>query len=193
VAKRKQRDIYQEVTDRIIKILDQGVVPWKNPIRGSGGGEGWPKNLSTGKRYRGFNVMWLSLMSLCEGFGSDYWLTFKQATELGGSVKKGEKSSLVTFWKLYEKKDKKTGEEKTLPVLRYYNVFNVTQCVDLKIPDQEPFEPLEFTPIEAAERIMAGYKNPPTIKHAGNKAFYNVTEDLIQLAPPEQFESVEQY
>ncbi|QDV81358.1 ArdC-like ssDNA-binding domain-containing protein [Stieleria magnilauensis] len=100
-----QRDIYQEVTDRIIDYLEQGTAPWRNPIK-SGTGDGWPKNLDSGKRYRGINVLLLGMRSWESGYSSDYWMTFKQAQSAGGQVRKGEKGSLVTFWKLYATKDK---------------------------------------------------------------------------------------
>ncbi|MEM8945052.1 MAG: zincin-like metallopeptidase domain-containing protein [Planctomycetota bacterium] len=188
-----RRDIYQEVTDRVLEILRRGTVPWHNPIRPRNGGDGWPKNLASSKRYRGINIFLLAFMTWHAGYGSDYWVTFKQAQELGGNVIKGEKSSLVTFWKLYEKTDIETGEEVTLPCLKHYNVFNVEQCEGLPIPDTMEFEPLEFSPIAAAERIMAGYPNSPTIKIAGNKASYSPSSDTIQIAPAEQFASRESY
>lgn len=193
MAKKKRRDIYQEVTNRVLEILERGVVPWSNPIRRRAGGDGWPKNLTTGKRYRGINIFLLAFMSWNAGFSNDCWLTFKQAKASGGSVKKGEKSSLVTFWKLYEKTDKETGQEVTLPCLKHYNVFNVEQCEGIKIPDVTEIEPLEFTPIEAAEKIMAGYRDPPAIKHEGSRAVYRPTTDTIQIAPHQQFQSVETY
>ena len=141
MAKRKpRRDIYQEVTDRIVKLLEEGTVPWRNPIR-RGNRDGWPKNLQSGKGYRGINVFLLAVRAWESGFGSDYWLTFKQAKAAGGTVRKGEKSSLVIFWKQVEKEDKETGEKIKLPVLRHYNVFNVEQCDDIEAPDAVVSDP----------------------------------------------------
>jgi len=135
IAGRKQRrDIYQEVTDRILELLDAGTVPWLDPIR-RGGGDGWPKNLQSGKHYRGINVFLLAVRAMQSGFSSDYWLTFKQAKAKGGNIRKGESSSLVVFWKQVEKEDKETGEQIKLPVLRHYNVFNAEQCEGLEPPD----------------------------------------------------------
>jgi len=104
MAQKKRRDIYQEVTDRILEILERGTVPWHNPIRSRGGGDGWPKNLDSGKRYRGINTFLLAFQSWDKGYGTDFWTTFRQASNQGGKIRKGEKASLVTFWKLYETK-----------------------------------------------------------------------------------------
>ena len=71
---------------------------------------GHPKNLNTGKQYRGVNVFLLAFTAYAKGYGSSYWMTFNQAKERGGNVRKGEKSSMVVFWKQYETKDKQTGE-----------------------------------------------------------------------------------
>lgn len=122
MAKNTSIDLYQEVTDRIIEMLEQGVAPWRSPIMDNGTA-GHPRNLITGKPYRGVNVFLLAFTAWSQGYGSSYWLTFKQARDRGGMVRKGEKSSMVVFWKQYEAEDRETGEAKTVPVLRYYRVF----------------------------------------------------------------------
>ena len=99
----KQADVYERITERVIAKLEAGVVPWRKTWAGA---EGWPKNLMSGKTYRGINLFLLA----CSDHASPYWLTFNQAKELGGSVKKGEKATPVTFWKWYDKEDKATGE-----------------------------------------------------------------------------------
>ena len=73
------RDIYQEVTDQIVAYLDAGTAPWRNPIA-RGTGDGWPKNLQTGKRYRGINVMLLAMKSAAAGYASDYWMTIQASS-----------------------------------------------------------------------------------------------------------------
>jgi len=189
-----RRDIYQEVTDRILELLEQGTVPWRNPIkRGAGGG--WPVNLDSRKRYRGINVFLLAMRAWDSGFGSDYWVTFKQATKQGGQVKKGEKSSLVVFWKQYDTEDRDTGEAITVPVLRHYNVFNVEQCDGIAAPDapQADVEAVPFEPLEEAGRIVEGYQNRPQIEHSGSRAFYRPSQDLVQLPQPDRFDIRENY
>ena len=192
-------DIYQAVTDRILELLDQGTVPWRQPLSGLG----FPTNLASDKPYRGINVFLLSCTAMTQGYGSSYWLTYRQAREKGGHVRRGEKSSPVVFWKKLDPKpdpDRQPGETssddlKERFVLRYYNVFNADQCEGITPPDAEPPDPdaPPFEPIEEAQRIAEGFPNPPTIKHYGNQAFYSPTSDTVRIAEPERFESRESY
>lgn len=194
-TQRPRRDIYQEVTNRILELLDGGVAPWRQPIKRSAQGNGMPKSLSTGKNYRGINVFLLAMTSWALGFESDYWATFNQISKQEGKVKKGEKSTLVVFWKQASTTDKESGEDITIPVLRHYNVFNVEQCEGVTAPDQLPPEtpPEPFIPIEAAAAIIANYASPPTIEHRGHTASYVPARDLVKIAPPERFEVRESY
>jgi antirestriction protein ArdC len=184
-------DLYQAVTDRILEILDKGTVPWRHPIHNSGGGR--PKNLDSGKPYRGVNVFLLAITAWAKGYGSAYWLTFRQAQERGGYVKKGEKSSMVVFWKQYETNDEQTGDPKKVPVLRYYNVFNSDQVADIKPPDAAPEPAAPYEPIAEAEKIVAGYRDGPKIEHGGNQACYLPATDVIRLPTPDRFLSREFY
>lgn len=192
--KKPRRDIYQEITDRILKLLDKGTVPWKNPIR-RGNGNGWPKNLDSKNPYRGINVFLLGIRAWESGFGSDYWMTFRQAAKLGGQVRKGEKATMVTFWKLYEKDDKETGVKTTLPVLRHYSVFNADQCEGIEPPDTPLNAPdtIAFNPIEKAEQIRDRYQEGPTITHGGSKACYRPSTDTVLIAEMDRFNTPEDY
>jgi len=191
-AKQGPTDLYQRVTDQVIDMLDKGVVPWRSPILGRTGAR-HPKNLHTGKPYRGVNVFLLAFTAWAKGYESAYWLTYKQAKDRGGHARKDEKSSMVVFWKQLEVKDKKTDEPKMVPLLRYYNVFNVTQCEGIPIPDPANFTPTPFNPIEAAEAIVKGYKDPPTIEHGGSQAFYVPATDTIRIPEPTRFNKNEEY
>jgi len=188
-------DIYQAVTDRILAMLDQGTVPWRHPIKHRGGaGDGFPKNLDSNRAYRGVNVFLLAVTSWMKGYESDYWLTYKQAQKRGGQVRRGEKSSLVVFWKQHNVKDKETGEDKKVPVIRHYNVFNAEQCEGIEAPDAiVPDDTEPFEPIDAAERIVTGYRNAPVIEHGGGQAFYRPADDKVRIAEPGRFESREAY
>jgi antirestriction protein ArdC len=188
---RRRRDIYQEVTDKIVGYLEDGIAPWRNPIN-RGSGDGWPKNLGSGKRYRGINIILLGMRAWESGYSSDYWLTYKQAAQRGGTVRQGEQGSLVTFWKLYEKKDPATNTETTLPVLKHYHAFNLEQIDGIPIPDAPDEKDLiSFTPLEKAEEIVAGYLNGPNIETKGSRAFYRPAIDTVCLPLPQQFESSE--
>ena len=109
-------DIYSEVTARIIAQMEEGVIPWSKPWVACGKAI----SRSTGKPYSLLNQMLL-------GRPGEY-LTFKQCQEAGGKVRKGEKASMVVFWKWIEQEDEETGEKKEVPFLRYFNVFHIDQC-----------------------------------------------------------------
>ena len=186
-------DLYQTVTDQIVAMLEAGVVPWRSPILGRSKA-GHPKNLNTGRQYRGVNVFLLAFTAYAKGYGSSYWMTFNQARERGGNVRKGEKSSMVVFWKQYETKDKQTGEPLNVPVLRYYNVFNAEQVDGVEIPDAVKYQPIEFNPIDEAEKIAAGYVGGPGVNHdGGQQAFYRPATDSVHLPERTRFASVEEY
>lgn len=194
MPKKPRRDIYQEITDRIIELLDKGTVPWKQPIR-RGLGDGWPKNLASNKPYRGLNVFLLATSAMAGGYSSDYWVTFKQARDKGGNVKKGEKSSLVIFWKQANVEDRETGKDKLVPILRHYNVFNADQCEGIEPPDSDhdlpPPEPVET--IDAAEALVKGFKGRPVIEHGRGVPRYMPSADKIIIPEPDQFDQSESY
>lgn len=186
-------DLYQTVTDQIVAMLEAGIVPWRSPILGRSTA-GHPKNLNTGKGYRGVNIFLLAFTAFAKGYGSSFWLTFNQAKERGGNVRKGEKSSMVIFWKQYEAADKQSGEPVKVPVLRYYNVFNAEQIDGIEIPDAAKWEPIEFKPIEEAEKIAAGYLGGPAVHHdGGQKAYYRPSTDTVHLPEQTRFATVEEY
>ncbi len=180
--------VYQIVTDRVVSLLERGVVPWRRPWVGA---EVQPQNLATRRTYRGINPFLLG----CTGFASPFWLTFKQAKSLGGSVRKGEKASLVVFWKLWDRKrrDPQTGEEslQRVPILRYYNVFNVEQCDGIDAPPLPKAH--DFQPIERCESVSEGMPNRPTIEHREARAWYRPSTDTVNMPQPELFVGPEEY
>ena len=180
--------IYQIITDRIIDMLDAGTVPWRKPWKNACE---LPQNLISKKAYRGINILTLG----ASGYGSPYWLTFKQAKSLGGMVRKGEKGTPVVFWKFIDVTDKETGEEKRVPLLRYYTVFNVEQTDGIdesKIPAVAEL-PDNFNPIDEAEKIIDESEDLPEIKHAGDRAFYRPSTDTITMPKQSQFFGTEEY
>jgi antirestriction protein ArdC len=187
-------DLYQTVTDRIVTLLESGVNPWRNPIRG--GNQGMPRNLNSGNAYRGINVFLLAITAWERGYRCPWWLTFKQARDRGGTVKKGEKSTLVIFWKTYDTQDRKTGEDIKVPVLRYYRVFNAEQCEGIDLGEYEPVEPIAFTPMESCEQIVRGYVQTgdgPKVIHKGFQASYSPILDRVRMPEPGWFTGAEAY
>lgn len=192
-TKKTKTDAYEVITNNIIEQLEKGTVPWHKPWNGAGN---TPKSLATKKPYRGINVFILSMA----GYMNPFWLTYRQAKALGGQVKKGEHGKQVVFWKLLRKvvEDEKTGErvKKTIPLLRYYTVFNVEQCdgLDLsKVPDLAPVEDFEHNPIEAAESIVSNMPGRPPIRHKENSAFYSPAGDYVNMPKPERFKHTAEY
>lgn len=122
-------------------------------------------------------------------YESPSWLTFRQATELGGNVRKGEKSCPVVFWKPLKIEDRESGEEKEIPILRIYHVFNAAQCDGLK--DAPPVTNKIVT-VKPAE-IVAGMPQPPGIKHGMISAFYSPLEDCVGMPNRERFDTEEGY
>jgi antirestriction protein ArdC len=173
--------VYEIVTERIIKALESGTVPWKKPWVG-----GTPTNLVSRKPYRGINRYLLS------GRNSQYWVSYKQMVALGGTLKEDDKkASMAVFWKWLDPKDAKPGEEdRKIPLLRYYNVFNLDQIDGIEAPATEK---LEFTPVERAEQVIAAYPNPPKIKTKGDQACYIPKLDEIDMPKKEDFTSVPGY
>lgn len=161
-------DLYQTVTDQIVELLEAGTAPWKSSVLGTPIGR--PMSLTTGRPYRGVNVFLLAMAGLAGGHGSAYWVTYKQAKALGGQVRKGEKGTLVVFWKTLgdDEIDPKTGRPEKRFVLRYYRVWNAGQCDGLTPPDagSQP-EPVQHDPIDAADAVLAGFAAPegPSVRH----------------------------
>lgn len=181
-------NVFEIVTEQILSHLDKGIIPWKKPWTSK---VRFPRNLVTGKLYRGINI-WLLLAS---SYSSPYWLTFNQVTTLKGKVKKGEKSSIVVFWNFKEVNElnEKTGEieQKNIPFLKYYRVFNVLQCEGLTHPDQS--EETHYDPIAEAEALIEGYEGRPEIKHGFIHACYNPIDDLIKMPNKGAFATQQEY
>jgi antirestriction protein ArdC len=179
-------NVYEIVNNRILELLEQGTVPWRKPWNAA---TGMPRNLTSKKEYRGVNVFLLS----CMPYSSPYWLTYKQATDKGGNVRKGEKSTLVVFWKLLAAGEtSETEATGKVPLLRYYNVFNLEQCEGIEAPDSGETVN-QFDPIDKAADIITGMPLKPEIKYGGNRAYYSPVLDYIQLPHLHSFESPEEY
>lgn len=160
-------------------------MPWRKPWKAQ---SGLPRNLVSKKPYRGINVLLLHAMS----YESPFFLTFRQAQELGGSVRKGEKACPVVFWKQFEVEDKETGEKEKVPMARFYSVFNVSQCDGLKnIPTQVVEMPLSAP--TKPEEIVAFMPKRPEIKHGMRKAFYSPREDIVAMPDRARFDDEAAY
>ncbi len=180
-----KKDVYEMVTDRIIEQLEQGVIPWEKPWGGVIDGA---YNRISKRPYSLLNQMLLQ--------HSGEYATFKQWSELGGHIRKGEKSEIVVFWKLQPYEDENADGEKIIkqiPLLRYYNVFHVSQVDGI---EPKELDLNEFEPIEEAERIKTEYMTREHLKileKLTDKAFYSPTFDYIQIPCKEQYQNVEEF
>lgn len=176
-------DIYQEVTDRIIAQLDQGIIPWHKPWIASGSAI----SHATGHSYSLLNQILL-------GEPGEY-ITLKQCQAEGGKIRKGEKSSMVVFWKFITQEDEETHEKKQVPFLRYFSVFHIDQCEGIH-PKYEKRTKQPAQPDEAAEQIISAYVQSSGIKlihQEGDHAFYQPSTDSVTLPLLAQFESTAEY
>jgi antirestriction protein ArdC len=176
----KRGSVYEVITERIIAMLEKGTVPWQKPWKVS---TGLPRNLVSKKPYRGINTLLLHSMS----YESPFWLTFHQAQQLGGMVRKGERACPVVFGKRVKEQDEQTGEETAYTVLRLYNVFNTAQIDGLKnIP--APVETPATVNTTAAD-IVALMPKRPEIKYGMSKAYYSPGADIIAMPDRARFDN----
>ena len=180
------KNVYEMVTDRIIEQLENGIIPWEKPWTGVRSGA---FNRVSKKSYSLLNQMLLKH----EG----EYATFKQWAELGGKIRKGEKSEIIVFWKVLpveETQEDGTKIIKQIPLLKYINVFHISQVEGVEPLKKEELNDIE--PIEKAESILQDYwtREDITVKHViGNKAFYSPIQDMIQLPLFEQFKNANEY
>ena len=166
------RDIYTEVTSRIVTQLEEGTIPWRKPWDAA------PSNYVSRRSYRGINV-WL----LDGGYRSPYWLTYKQAKGIGGHVRRGERGTRIVFWKWVEVTDPDTDEVERYPILRCYTVFNIEQCGGIDV-ETTPVEP-----VASAEAIIDNYEGAPRVVVGGNRAAYSPSHDAVYMPAMDTFES----
>lgn len=180
------KSVYEMVTERIIEQLESGVIPWEKPWSGVRSGA---YNRISKRSYSLLNQMLLK--------NEGEYATFKQWSELGGKIKKGEKSEIVVFWKILpieETQEDGTKVIKQVPLLKYINVFHISQVEGIEPLQKEKLNDIE--PIEQAESILQDYwtREHITVEHIkGDKAFYSPMRDLIQLPLFEQFKDANEY
>ena len=181
-------NVYEMVTERIIAELEKGVIPWEKPWTGVRSGA---YNRVSKRPYSLLNQMLLK--------HTGEYATYKQWQDLGGQVKKGEKSEIVVFWKIFEAEEtnKDTGEKETkkIPLLRYYNVFHISQ-----VEGVEPLKPEQLNdeaePIEEADKIISDYITREHIDFTecrSNEAYYSPSNDKVVVPMKEQYKVINEY
>ena len=203
-------NLYDEVTARIIAELEAGRFPWVQPWAtagapgrpdgdGSAASPGLPRNALTARRYSGVNVLILWGAVIEHGYPSQGWLTFKQALEAGGCVRKGERGTTVVYADRFIPEAEKAravetgGDAKAIPFLKRFTVFNVAQCDGLRPgldPDPAPLPERQIVPV--AEQVIAA--SGIDFRVGGNRAFYVPAQDYVQVPPqPAFFEQINYY
>jgi antirestriction protein ArdC len=191
-------DIYQNVTQRIVTALERGTPPWVKPWKGgaSVGADGIDVNHASHKPYQGVNLVALWAQRELSGFAASRWLTYNQAIDAGGHVRKAEKGTQIVFWKFFGKPGSPTsteddgGDARSAPLARCYTVFNVEQCDGIELAPALPEQPI-------AERLAAAKafarNTGAKVKHGGDIACYMPSQDAIRMPAVRAFATQEQY
>lgn len=191
-------DIYTRITDKIVADLEQGVRPWLRPwsVDHAEGRISRPLRFN-GIPYNGINVIMLWSAAVAKGYSCPHWLTFKQALDLGGNIRRGETGELV----VYADRIKRTeidarGEEceREIPFLKGYTVFNAEQCEGLPAQYVAKPEMPELTPMQRLEEVDRFFTaTGADIRHGGTRAYYAEGADFVQMPPFETFRDAESY
>jgi antirestriction protein ArdC len=186
-------EIETKVTDAVIARLEQGVAPWRRPWSTAG----WlPTSVATGKPYRGINTLLLSAVAEGQGYESPLWATFRQIDALGGKVRKGETATPIVFWKILRKEEEVAGKKvvSTIPLMRYFNVFNISQTEGVDLPERFQTKREPVAVLDGVKSVIDGYVEGPALDYIPQgRAFYRPSEDRVVLPVLEQFETPEGY
>jgi len=190
-----KKDVKQEITDRIIELMEAGTERWVKTWKGAVI-KGFPKNAITKQKYNGINVFLLWLHGANQGYASNQWLTYKQAQSIGANVIKGEKSVTCVFFDMVKKKEPKEGEAEYYPMAKKFFLFNIEQIENLPEDFIEVEEEIKiennFIRNEEAEAFLKATK--ANIKNNnGDRAYYSPSNDLIVLPMPEAFTTTGDY
>ena len=179
-------EIQQMVTDIVIEGLEKDLCPWIKPWESASIG-GTPKNYNSKREYHSSNKIVLTSVMMSKGYEFNYWVTFKGAKDLGGNVKGGEKGYPVVFWKFIDiKKTDAKGDEvdKRIPLLKYFQVFNLSQCEGIELPEKSKKKKQgALKTIKEAEAVVKAYDERETdltieIKKS-DRAYFSPSQDLI--------------
>lgn len=193
----QRADVYAPITDRIIADLERGVRPWMKPWKAANTQGRITRPLRhNGTPYSGMNVLLLWSEAVARGFTSPMWMTFRQAVELGASVRKGETGATVVFASRFTKAeaDGNGGElNREIPFLKAYSVFNVAQIEGLPDSYYHVGAPVS-DPVRRISGADRFFKNTgAVIRHGGNQAYFSPVSDHIQMPPFESFRDAESY
>jgi antirestriction protein ArdC len=188
-----RNSLYQQITDKIVAELAQGRVPWVQPWAAVAAPLGLPKNAETGRAYSGVNILILWIACMERGFGTQRWLTFRQALKAGGHVRKGEKGTTVVYADRFIPYRERTRAEETgddpqaIPFLKSFTVFNADQCGGLPADIAPPPSPDQHDDLVLPQAEALIRATGADIRIGGNCAFYVPRADFIQVPPPSSY------
>lgn len=192
------KDIYQEVTDAVIEQMEKGKLVWRCGWSGSG----LPSNVTTGVCYRGWNVFWLNFHTMMKGYATPQYLTFKQALDLGGNIRRGEKGVKIIYWATIQvgstddslvDADEGDISVRQRMVPKVYTVFNIAQTEGIDFPEAARDERTTVQKIDACEEMVDGMPTAPKINRFGQYPVYYPTRDEVAVPDLSSFESAAEY
>lgn len=187
-------DIAQQITDRIISELEKGAAPWVKPWRTlkQAPGAGMPYNPASGTQYRGVNHFWLGM----QPWAMPWFVTYKQAQALGGTVKAGQKGTPVVYWNVHRKEttgDNGEAVTSAYAFVKSYWVFNVEQCEGLELPPMPETPAPDFDAVPAVMALVDRLALSGGLTHAGDQAYFRPSTDAIVMPPMAAFNSAAEY
>ncbi|HLY68173.1 MAG TPA: zincin-like metallopeptidase domain-containing protein [Puia sp.] len=187
-------DTYKRITGFVIEFLEKGEVIWR---------KGWnefglPQNIASGYQYKGWNSFLLNFITMHYGFRTPYFITYRQAMDAGGTIRRGQNGFIVIYWATFENKSKPVeidGEKKflTYRVPRSHTVFNIDQTLGIVYPKVEKLLRSQIQKIDACEKTIECMPQKPLILNRGDEAYYDKVTDCITLPAVEKFCSDEDY
>ncbi|MDT3402289.1 ArdC family protein [Mucilaginibacter terrae] len=195
----RSKDIYQEVTDAVIEQMEKGVLVWHCGWKESG----LPSNVTTGICYRGWNVFWLNFHTMVKSYPTPQYLTFKQALDLGGNIRKGEKGVKIIYWatihtksginesQLADDDENKANRQRLVP--KVYTVFNIAQAEGIIFFEPDMNGSSKAEKHVACEALIDQMPKRPEIRLNGQYPVYYPVRDLVSVPPISSFSSAEEY
>lgn len=183
-------DLYAEVTQTIVAQMESGTLPWTRPWKTTASA-GLPTNALTTNRYSGINVVLLWLSGAIKGYSDRRWMTYRQAVQAGGHVRRGEHGTTIVKASTYvpqgerERAQETAEDPRVVPYLKRYTVFNLDQIEGVDLPEQAPAVPVVANAALDAFVAATGVD----IRYGGNEAYYVPSRDYIQCPEPQAFEN----
>lgn len=198
----KRDEQVEKIADMFFEAIKNGTAPWQKEWKADDFRK-LSHNPASNNIYKGMNALLLDMVALTKGYDEKAWLTFKQAKDLDGNIKKGEKATTVSFFTMLEVKEEdkknKDNEKEYIPVTKYFSVFNIDQTENINqdklkaLYKDNDFEKKDFINIEECQKVLDNVNDVRIIHQYQDRAYYNSSKDTIVLPEKEQFINPEAY